>query len=146
MTTTAIHEQAMAHFAGKLEFETDPSDVRAAQLRGDDFVLLDTRSTAAWRQGRAAGAVHLPTAEIPRRAADVLDRNTPTVVYCWGPGCNGSTKAARALAELGFAVKEMIGGFEYWAREGLPVETDDGPATRSADPLTAPTATVICAC
>jgi len=40
----------------------------------------------------------------------------------------------------------MIGGFEYWAREGLPVETDDGPATRSADPLTAPTATVICAC
>ena len=146
MTTTAIHEQAMAHFAGKLEFETDPSDVRAAQLRGDDFVLLDTRSTAAWRQGRAAGAVHLPTAEKPRRAADVLDRNTPAVVYCWGPGCNGSTKAARALAELGFAVKEMIGGFEYWAREGLPVETDDGPATRSADPLTAPTATVICAC
>jgi rhodanese-related sulfurtransferase len=144
MTTTAIHEQAMAHFAGKLEFETDPSDVRAAQLRGDDFVLLDTRSTAAWRQGRAAGAVHLPTAEIPRRAADVLDRNTPAVVYCWGPGCNGSTKAARALAELGFAVKEMIGGFEYWAREGLPVETDDGPATHSADPLTAPTATVIC--
>jgi rhodanese-related sulfurtransferase len=146
MTTTAIHEQAMARFTGKLEFETDPSDVRAAQLRGDDFVLLDTRSTAAWRQGRAAGAVHLPTAEIPRRAPDVLDRNTPTVVYCWGPGCNGSTKAARALAELGFAVKEMIGGFEYWAREGLPVETDDGPATRSADPLTAPTATVICAC
>jgi len=84
MTTTAIHEQAMAHFAGKLEFETDPSDVRAAQLRGDDFVLLDTRSTAAWRQGRAAGAVHLPTAEIPRRAADVLDRTPPAVVYGWG--------------------------------------------------------------
>jgi rhodanese-related sulfurtransferase len=146
MSTTAIHERAMAHFAGKLEFETDPSDVRAAQQRGDDFVLLDTRSTAAWRQGRAAGAVHLPTAEIPRRAADMLDRNTPVVVYCWGPGCNGSTKAARALAELGFAVKEMIGGFEYWAREGLPVETDDGPATRSADPLTAPTAAATCAC
>ncbi|MBV9919671.1 MAG: rhodanese-like domain-containing protein [Pseudonocardia sp.] len=141
-----MREHAIAYFAGKLEFETDPSDVRAAQQRGDDFVLLDTRSVAAWRQGRAAGAVHLPTAEIPQRAPGVLDRLTPVVVYCWGPGCNGSTKAALALARLGFAVKEMIGGFEYWAREGLPVETDDGAATRSADPLTAPTTTADCAC
>ena len=120
--------------------------VRLAQRRGDDFTLVDTRSAAAWRQGRAAGAVHLPTADIPQRAADVLDRSSPVVVYCWGPGCNGSTKAALALAELGFSVKEMIGGFEYCAREGLPVQTDDGPATRGADPLTAPITTAVCDC
>jgi rhodanese-related sulfurtransferase len=44
-------------------------------------------------------------------------------VYCWGPGCNGATKAAMQLSALGFPVKEMIGGMEYWAeRERYPVE------------------------
>jgi rhodanese-related sulfurtransferase len=44
------------------------------------------------------------------------------VVYCWGPGCNGAVKAAADLARMGRPVKEMIGGFEYWVREGHPVE------------------------
>ena len=44
------------------------------------------------------------------------------VVYCWGPGCNGAHKAAAALSAHGRQVKEMIGGFEYWAREGQPIE------------------------
>ena len=91
---------AAAHFAAKLEFETDPSDVHAAFAKGDRLLLVDTRSAAAWRQGRAAHALHLPTVDIRARAAEVLDRDTPIVVYCWGPGCNGSTKAALALAEL----------------------------------------------
>ncbi|MDR7315693.1 rhodanese-like domain-containing protein [Brevibacillus nitrificans] len=44
------------------------------------------------------------------------------VVYCWSPACNGATKGAAKLAALGFRVKEMIGGMEYWRREGNPVE------------------------
>ena len=44
------------------------------------------------------------------------------VTYCCGPGCNSSTKAALRLASLGFRVKELIGGLEYWLREGGQVE------------------------
>jgi len=54
-------------------------------------------------------------------------------------------RAAPALALLGFRVREMIGGFEYWAREGLPVETADGVVRAAVDPLTAPAA-VSCGC
>jgi rhodanese-related sulfurtransferase len=43
---------------------------------------------------------------------------TTVVTYCWGPGCNGATRAALAFARLGYPVKEMIGGYEYWVREG----------------------------
>ncbi|GAA4740630.1 rhodanese-like domain-containing protein [Amnibacterium soli] len=137
---------AVAHFAARLRFETDPSDVRAAQLAGDRFVLVDSRGDAAWRQGRATGAVHLPTARITAEAARTIPADVPVVVYCWGPGCNGGTKAALAVAQAGYAVREMLGGFEYWAREGMPVETDDGPVARVADPLTAPVDAVSCAC
>jgi len=149
MTTTESsreREAAIRHFAAKLRFETDPSDVAAAQSAGDRFMLIDSRGHAAWHQGRARGAVHLPTAEIPDRAAAEIPRDMPVVVYCWGPGCNGSTRAALAFSRLGYSVREMIGGFEYWAREGLPVLDDDGEVAREVDRLTAPRGEVDCAC
>jgi rhodanese-related sulfurtransferase len=138
--------EAAGHFAAKLRFETDPSDVKAAMDAGERFVIVDSRGDAAWRQGRVAGAVHLPTADIARRADELIDADVPVVVYCWGPGCNGSTRAALAFSLLGYQVREMIGGFEYWAREGLPVVDDDGPVVRPADPLTAPLGSIVCDC
>jgi len=138
---------AAAHFRTKLQFETDPSDVASARLSGAaPLVVVDSRGEAAWRQGRLPGAVHLPTARIAAEAASVIPADADIVVYCWGPGCNGGTKAALAFAEAGYAVREMIGGFEYWAREGFPVETDNGVDQRTPDPLTAPSSLVVCDC
>ena len=133
---------AAAHFAHRLSVETDVSDVAAALDSGvPGFVLLDSRSADAWAQGHVPGAVHLPGREIAARAEVELDRSVAVVTYCWGPGCNGATRAALALSLLGFRVREMIGGFEYWAREGLPVETAEGVRTPVPDPLT-----VSCGC
>lgn len=131
---------AAAYFAASLAFHADVSDVAAALAADGDpgFVVIDTRSTASWDQGHIPGAVHLPTALIPEQAEQLLDRSVPVVTYCWGPGCNGATRAALALAQLGFRVKEMLGGFEYWAREGFAYETWEGSTRRDADPLTAP--------
>ena len=136
---TTSPAEAAAHFAHRLAVETDVSDVHAALESGDPgFVLLDSRSADSWEQGHIPGAVHLPGREIADRAVTELDRSVPVVAYCWGPGCNGATRAALALATLGFRVREMIGGFEYWAREGLPVETAQGVRRPAVDPLTAP--------
>jgi rhodanese-related sulfurtransferase len=144
--TAADIDAAIEHFAAKLRYETDPSDVAAAQTAGEHFVLVDSRGHAAWHQGRAVGAIHLPTAEIVDRAAAEIASGTPVVVYCWGPGCNGSTKAALHFSRLGYEVREMIGGFEYWAREGLPVVDDAGPVTRPVDELTGPRNAIDCDC
>jgi rhodanese-related sulfurtransferase len=136
---------AAVHFARRLAVETDVSDVHAALDGGaPGFVLLDSRSAEAWAQGHVPGAVHLPGRDIPARAPAELDRSVPVVTYCWGPGCNGATRAALALALLGFRVREMLGGFEYWAREGLPVETADGVQRPAPDLLTV--AAVSCGC
>ena len=71
------------------------------------------------------------------RAAAELDPAVPVVTYCWGPGCNGATRAALALAVLGYRVREMLGGFEYWARAGLRVESAGGIRQAAPDQLTA---------
>lgn len=141
------NDAAIDHFSRKLQFEADPSDVHAALERGDEFAFVDSRGDASWAQGRAAGAIHLPTAMIATTATARIPITTPVVVYCWGPGCNGSTKAALEFARLGYSVREMIGGFEYWAREGLDVMDDSGHLHRETDALTAPIASGIsCDC
>ncbi|MFD7551360.1 rhodanese-like domain-containing protein [Streptomyces sp. NPDC059578] len=144
----ASPERAAAHFAASLAFHTDASDVAAALADDGDpgFVVVDCRSTESWDQGHLPSAVHLPTALIPEQADRLLDRSVPVVTYCWGPGCNGAARAALALAERGYRVKEMLGGFEYWAREGFPYETFEGPARREPDPLTVPLAAQHCGC
>ena len=125
---------ALDYFAAKLALETDSSDVYAAQKAGEDFVLVDVRGDEAWAQGRISGAVHMPHQQIAARAAAELDPSVPVVVYCWSPGCNAGAKGALAFAQLGFSVREMIGGYEYWVREGQPFENDEGPLPRVFDP------------
>ncbi|MFI0808593.1 rhodanese-like domain-containing protein [Streptomyces echinatus] len=136
----AAPAEAAAYFRASLAFHADVSDVAAVLAAGGDrgFVVVDSRSTESWDQGHVPGAVHLPTALIAEQAEQLLDKSVPVVTYCWGPGCNGATRAALALAELGYHVKEMLGGFEYWVREGFAYETWQGPGRKDADPLTAP--------
>jgi rhodanese-related sulfurtransferase len=140
------NDLAAAHFASRLRFETDPADVHADIEIGERFVLIDSRGDAAWHQGRITGATHMATATIAGRAPKEIPLDLPVVTYCWGPGCNGSTRAALEFAKLGYQVKEMIGGYEYWAREGYPTENDRGRMDRAKDELTAPLGTVACDC
>lgn len=138
---------AVAFFTARLTFQADVSDVHASLESGDPgFVLVDSRGEQGWQQGHLPGAIHLPTAEITERALELLDPAVPVITYCWGPGCDGATRAALAFARLGFPVKEMIGGIEYWVREGFPLENADGLTSAPADPLTAPAGSVVCAC
>lgn len=125
-----------AYYATKLAAETDASDAYASQQRGESIVIVDVRSDEAWAQGRVAGAVHMHYSEIAARAPQEIAKDATVVVYCWSPGCNAGAKGAREFASLGYDVKEMIGGFEYWVREGYPVEDADGVHRRPVDPLT----------
>ena len=123
---------AHAYFSRKLAVETDPADVTAAIARGEvDFVLVDVRAPGAYRKAHLPGAVSLPVADITADTVAALPDGL-LVTYCWGPACNGATRGAARLAALGREVKEMIGGFEYWIREGQPTE-----GRRPVDPATA---------
>jgi rhodanese-related sulfurtransferase len=115
MHTTDI---ALDHFTRRLAVETDVSDVAAAR---DGLVLIDARSPEAYEAGHLPGAINLPHATIDEEAVAALP-DGQLVAYCWGPACNGAVKACRRLAELGRPAKEMLGGFEYWQRDGHPVE------------------------
>jgi rhodanese-related sulfurtransferase len=123
-TPAAPPDAAAAFFQSKLAYETDAADVYTDMQQGiDDFLLLDVRSPEAYARSHAVGAVNLPHPLISGETTAQFPPDKLLVVYCWGPGCNGATKAALKLSALGFAVKEMIGGIEYWEdKERYPVE------------------------
>ena len=123
-TPAVPRDEAYAFFQRKLHYETDPSDVYRDMQNGvDAFIVLDVRSLEAYVKSHVPGALHLPHTEMSAATTASLPRDKLLVVYCWGPGCNGATKAAMKLSALGFMVKEMIGGIEYWEeREHYPVE------------------------
>jgi rhodanese-related sulfurtransferase len=146
-TPAAGPSEAAAHFAARLSHETDVADVHADLEAGaPGIAVVDARGAESWEQGHLPGALHLPVASIARRAPAVVPQDVVVVTYCWGPACNGATRAALELARLGYRVKEMIGGYEYWVREGFAVETATGRIALPADPLTAPRSGTACGC
>ncbi len=119
----AIPQEARRHFAAKLAVEADPWDVHHDLVTGSaPLVVVDTRTRASYAEEHVAGAINLPYCEMSEESTAHLSRDTVYIAYCSHPGCNASTKGAARLAELGFAVKEMIGGLEYWKREGFRTE------------------------
>ncbi len=121
----APSDLALAHFESLLAFETDCWDVHHAITNGRrDFVLLDVRGEASWRQGHLANSVSLPHARIREDALAQFPAGTLFVVYCAGPHCNATEKAAIRLARLGRPVKKMIGGVCGWLDEGFELEID----------------------
>ncbi|RVT89584.1 rhodanese-like domain-containing protein [Rhodovarius crocodyli] len=115
----AAPDAVMAHYARRLAFETDCSDVHAAMAGGaPDFVLLDVRGATLFAAGHIPGAVNLPHGKMTERRLADWPAETLFVVYCAGPHCNGTDRAALRLAQLGRQVKVMIGGMTGWADEG----------------------------
>lgn len=122
-TPPASPEEAYRHFLTKLAVETDASDVMLDIQRGQHgFLLIDVRSVQDFEECHIPGAVNLPYRKITAESTAQFSKELPMVTYCWSPGCNSATKAAASLSALGFQVKEMLGGIEYWRREGGPVE------------------------
>jgi rhodanese-related sulfurtransferase len=122
------HEMALAEFQAKLSLETDPSDVHADLEKGETgFVVLDARSPEAYALGHVPSAINLPHRRIDASTAASLPRDKVLVTYCNGAGCNASTKAALKLTALGFKVKEMLGGLDWWKRDGYSVAVGIAP-------------------
>jgi len=120
---------ALAHFSASLSFETDCADVHAALTSDDprsvDFVLLDVRGPQHFSRGHVPGAVNLMHGKIVASKLATYSPDTLFVTYCAGPHCNGATRAAIRLAQLGRPVKVMIGGITGWLDEGFQLAMVD---------------------
>ncbi|MCG9725202.1 rhodanese-like domain-containing protein [Vibrio brasiliensis] len=124
--TAAGSEEALKHFERLLKFETDCWDVHHALTNGlQDFVLVDVRAEVLFEQGHIEGAINIPQPRLNEKRLAEYPTDTLFVVYCAGPHCNGTEKAAIRLAKLGRPVKKMIGGVTGWLDEGFTLVSQE---------------------
>jgi rhodanese-related sulfurtransferase len=117
------------YYDAKLQYEIDPWDLNQAIQAGESIVVVDTRDSKTYARRHVPGSINIPHREMDASRTAHLDRNALYVVYCDGIGCNGSTKGALNMVKLGFRVKELIGGIEWWERDGFAVHgTEAGGA------------------
>ena len=114
----------------KLRFHTDSWDL-SVDLRAAlaDIVVIDARPRDAYVAGHIPGAVSFPHREMNAETAACLNRSKVYIVYCDGIGCNASTKGVYKLARLGFRTKELLGGLDWWRRDGHPVTVSQEPGS-----------------
>lgn len=115
-------EDQIAYFEQKLKYEVDSWDLAEAIKNGENVMALDTRSAEAYEKEHIPGAINIPHRTMNRESTSHLDKDCLYVTYCNGIGCNGSTKGALRMLQLGFRVKELTGGLDWWKRDGYETE------------------------
>jgi rhodanese-related sulfurtransferase len=114
----------------KLRFHTDSWDLSVDLKSGrPEIVVIDARSRDAYAAGHIPGAVSCPHREMNVETIAGLDHGKVYVVYCDGIGCNASTKGTYKLALFGFRAKELLGGLDWWRRDGHPVVASTEPGS-----------------
>jgi rhodanese-related sulfurtransferase len=124
--------EQLAHYEGKLAYEIDAWDLAQALAAGERVLVVDARSREAFRREHIPGALSLPHRAMEPGAVAGLDRGALVVTYCDGIGCNASTKGALRMLRLGFRVKELIGGLDWWKRDGHPTHGEAAAAASGA--------------
>jgi rhodanese-related sulfurtransferase len=112
----------LQHYENKLAFEMDPSDLFDALNNGEKVIALDARKTFGYEAEHIPGAINIPHREMTKESTQHLDKDSLYVTYCDGIGCNASTRGAINMTKLGFKVKELMGGIEWWKFDGYATE------------------------
>lgn len=128
----AMHQEQIAHYQSKLQYEIDSWDLSEALKNKTNVVVIDARSSTAYNQEHIPGAINFPWRTIDKNtAAERLNPAVEYVTYCDGIGCNASTKSALRLAQLGYKAKELMGGLDWWKRDQYATSRGKSEGTQS---------------
>jgi len=112
----------ISFFEQKLNYEMDPWDLHDAITKGEKLVVIDARSKESFEDEHIPGALNIHHRVMSQETTAHLNKDMLYVTYCTGVGCNASTKGALKLSKLGFKVKELIGGLDWWKRDNYETE------------------------
>ena len=123
----------ITYYQNKLSYEMDSWDLSEALNANQNIVVIDTRSVEAYVNQHIPTAISLPHKTMNEETTKHLDKEKLYICYCDGIGCNASTKGALNMAKLGFKVKELIGGIEWWCRDGYATEGKCATPTKNIE-------------
>ncbi len=125
-----MNEQ-IKHYEDKLKYEIDSYDLSVLLEKKEKVIVIDARATEVYNQSHIPTAISFPHRTMNEETTKDLDKSFLYVTYCDGIGCNASTKGALNMAKLGFNVKELLGGLDWWKRDGYETLGTKGTAKQN---------------
>lgn len=108
-------QEAQNYFEKILAFTLGPVELKTL-MEENEVTLLDVRRAEDYEISHIPGAVSIPKDEIADNI-DKLSKDNITVVYCYNQQCHLGAKAALILADYGYPVMLLDGGFQVWKED-----------------------------
>ena len=123
MTATLTKEttEAAKFFEAKLAFETGPVGLNNSIKNNEKIQVIDLRTPELFAKGHVPTAINVSYEQLESHLPK-LNKEVTTIVYCYDITCHLSTKAAMFLAQKGYKVQELLGGFNEWVAKDFKVE------------------------
>lgn len=93
----------------------------AAKMLENGAVLVDIREADEHRRAKIPGALSVPLSELDRSH---LPKDAQAIVFHCKSGMRTQTNAAKLKEKAGCDAYVLEGGFDNWARQGLPAHVD----------------------
>jgi rhodanese-related sulfurtransferase len=121
VTLTKDATEAVKFFEAKLAYEAGPVGLNQWITNEDNVQVIDLRTPELFAKGHVPTAVNVQYDELEAYLPK-LNKEVNTVVYCYDITCHLSAKGALLLAQKGYRVQELVGGFNTYAEKGYTVE------------------------
>ena len=108
-------EIAVDFFAEKLAFTLGPVELKK-MLTENKVKLIDVRAKEDYDDGHIPFAKSIPKADLKSKLSE-LSKKDVHVVYCYNQQCHLAAAAALNLAQEGYSVMELDGGFDAWVND-----------------------------
>ncbi len=108
-------EKAKCFFSKMLAFTLGPVELKDL-LDENKVKLVDVRLAADYEISHIPGAVSIPKDELAD-STEKLSKDEITVIYCYNQQCHLGAEACLILADYGYPVMLLEGGFKTWSED-----------------------------
>ncbi|MBR3604433.1 MAG: hypothetical protein IKL52_00200 [Candidatus Gastranaerophilales bacterium] len=110
--------KAKEFFLNKLSFMTNSKELhKNIQNNVDDINIIDVREYDDYIDGHIPFAIHIPLNSLEEHLV-MLHKDRINVVYSYCPYCKMALHAAYQIAQKGFPVMVLAGGYKIWCKMG----------------------------
>jgi len=108
-------EKAQCYFSKILAFSLGPVELKDLMDKGK-VKVVDVRRAEDYEIAHIPSAISIPCDELDKNL-DKLSKDETTVVYCYNRECHLGAKAGLILADYGYPVMLLEGGFKTWTED-----------------------------
>ena len=109
------NEKAICFFSKLAAYTVGPMELKEL-LDENNVKLIDVRCVEDYQTAHIPTAISIPKSELSNNL-DKLSKDQINIVYCYNEQCRLAVKAALLLAEYGYPVMMLLGGFQTWVED-----------------------------